>query len=555
MAVRSASSTAAFSPAACPRLAVASDGTLAAVHEPDRVAVLELPGAAPFAEVGIDPEAAASDVAWVGAPPRLLVLSRYAAHSTVHLVDPYGPRTIAEIRLEAPMKLCATVGTHALAVGALGAAVLTASDTHLTPYQFPARAVPVAAGAAGSQLVVALTGVIEEWDPQSRMPKRRIKLPRAGAITAVGGSDRVVWWTTQAEPARLEVSPLVNRGQPKLHELPEPIAHVAAHPRSDLVACVGAESGRVYVVDLDGRTGLRVIGAEGIERAEAAALVVGRVVGVLAAQAQHPVALVSLDRRDDAPPAGSEARAESDAEPVKKSTLYDDPPRPAPRAATPAPVPVAQAVVDWPEQRPSWRDDATAWARQVAAGGSERDAPVARAIDDLALRFELPSALRAALVLLYGAHLAGEAGAAPIDVARVLGRRWDDALGRGLLAGRGVAVYRDSRVRLAPAVLRALDELAPRTGTLVGTPGPIALLGPCVVVAPDDEPLAQVASRALAAAGGAILAAHAHAHADPHELALEGRAFGAVAMLRARTADGPCILVVADATALDLPRL
>src|ERR1700739_3060155 len=111
------------------------------------------------------------------------------------------------------------------------------------------------------------------------MRRRRIKLARAGAIAAVGGSDRVVWWMTQAEPTRLEGSPLVNRGQPKLHELPGPVAHVPAHPRSDLVACVGADTGRVYVVDRDGRSGLRVIGAEGIERAEAAALVVGRIVG------------------------------------------------------------------------------------------------------------------------------------------------------------------------------------------------------------------------------------------------------------------------------------
>src|SRR5215813_6142379 len=94
---------------------------------------------------------------------------------------------------------------------------------------------------------------------------RRLKLPRAAAITAVGGSDRVVWMTTQQEPARIDVIPLVNRGQPKLHELPEPIAAVSSHPRSDLLVCVGGETGRLYVVDLDHRGRLRVIGPEGIE--------------------------------------------------------------------------------------------------------------------------------------------------------------------------------------------------------------------------------------------------------------------------------------------------
>ena len=175
MVARSSSEIPGFSPVDRPRVAIASDGTLAAIAESTRVVVLEIPGAEPFAEIGIDVEASANEIAWVGAPPRLIILSRYTAHSTVHLIDPYGPRTVAEIRLEAPMKLFATVGAHALAVSAMGAAVLTASDTHLTPYQFPARAVPVTAGAAAGNFVVALSGSIEEWDPQARMPKRRLR--------------------------------------------------------------------------------------------------------------------------------------------------------------------------------------------------------------------------------------------------------------------------------------------------------------------------------------------------------------------------------------------
>ena len=231
-------------------------------------------------------------------PPRLLVVSRYAAHSVVHLLDPYGPRTIAEIRLETPMKLFGTTGNHALVVGARGAAVLTASESHLTPYQFPARAVPVAAGAAGSQFVVALPSAIEEWDPAARMPKRRLKLPRPAVITALGGTERVVWMTTQHDRKRVDVVPLVNRGQPKTHDVPEPIAEVTAHPRVDLLACVGGDTGRLYIVDLDGRAGMRVVGPPGIDRVESAALVVGRMLGVLAAQANHPIALVSLDGRE-----------------------------------------------------------------------------------------------------------------------------------------------------------------------------------------------------------------------------------------------------------------
>jgi hypothetical protein len=347
MVARSASQPGGFSPTEQPRVAVAGDGTLAAIHEASRVTILEVPSGAAFAEIGVDPEALASEVAWVGTPPRMLVLARYATHSTVHLLDPYGPRSIAEIRLESPMRLFASVGAAALVVGSHSSAVLAASEAHLMRYQFPSRNIPVAAGAAAGLFVVALTGSIEEWDPQSRMPKRRLRLLRAAAITAVGGSERMVWMTTQLEPARIDVIPMVNRGQPRAHELSEPIASIAGHPRSDLVACIGAETGRVYVVDLDGRHRLRILPPDGDGRFESAALVLGRMTGVLAAQAGRAVMIAPLDGRDEADPvarsalatpvaaepagaAPAEARAPAPAEPVAAGA--DDEPAPSPGA-------------------------------------------------------------------------------------------------------------------------------------------------------------------------------------------------------------------------------
>jgi hypothetical protein len=599
---RHAGAAASFVPAEKPRIAVAYDGTLAAIHEPTRVVVVELPGCTPIAEVGVDPESGASDVAWVGT--RLAVLSRYAAHSTVHLLDPHGPRTIAEIRLEAPMKLAAAVGAHALAVGALGAAVLTATDTHLTPYQFPARTVPIAAGAAAAQFVVALAGSIEEWDPHSRMPKRRLKLPRPAVITAVGGSERAVWMTTQGDPTRLDVFALVNRGQPKFHELPEPIASVASHPRSDLVACLGADSGKLYVIDLDGRTGMRTLAPEGIDKVEAAGFVLGRFTGVLCAQARRPIVVVPLEAREPDATVGVPATLPMprESEPPPHSTLTGDddeapasppptkpslfrPPSPAPAAPQrtvprkpQAPVQsLSERFSSWRdrrakeqprtehahisrETRPTWRDELVAWARGVAAGTLDKDPPMAAAVDAILARFELAPQLYPAFALLYGTHLGGADGVAPVDVARVLGRNWDEALGRGHLAGSGAVVWRDSRVRLGPWVQRALDGIPPRSGTIVGTPGAIVLLGPCVVVA-TDESLGTVAEAWLPAAGGAILAAHPGA--DVHELALEARAYGAVAMLPfdpdvGIPVDEPMIVVVTDdavADALGLPRL
>jgi len=598
----------AFTPTDRPRVAITGDGTLAVIAEATRAVLVELPGGAAFAEVGIDPEASASELAWVGAPPRLLVLSRYAAYSTVHLIDPHGPRTIAEIRLEAPMKLFASVGAHALAVGALGAAILSASDTQLTPYQFPARTIPTTAGAAAGNFLVALAGSIEEWDPASRLPKRRLRLPKPAVITAVGGSDRVVWMMTQNDPTRIDVMPLVNRGQPKSHDLPEPIAHVSGHPRSDLLICIGAESGKLYVVDLDGRQRLRTLGTGVIDRVGSAGLVVGRMVGVLAAQLNKPIAIIALDVREtegdtqvkQAPPGLQSHIAEpaparstltgnddDDDDPIvapARSTLVDDGPPAAERApslfptstAAPMqspperyspwrdrmpqfPVRVEQAPA-WVQPPPSWRDELVIWARAFTAGAVEH-APAAPALDTIAARFDLPSQLVPALALLYGTHLGGVHGVAPIDVSRVLGGRWDDALGTGQLAARGLVRHATSRVLLAPPIQRFLDELPVTTGTLVGEPGTVALLGPCVVVA-ADVPLAVLAKRYLATVNGAILAAFDEV--EPAELFVEARARGAAPMLRIGAGEilqvgtDPAVLVVGDdamAEQLGVPRL
>jgi hypothetical protein len=226
----------------------------------------------------------------------------------------------------------------------------------------------------------------------------------------------------------------------------------------------------------------------------------------------------------------------------------------------PASAPGPAAAPSQGDPRLSWRDHVAMWSRAVSAGAADDSAPAAPAIDALIARFDLALPLRPVLVMLYGAHLCGERGVAPVDVARILDHHWDEALGRGELARRGVAEYAGSRVALTPLILRVLDELPPVTGTLVGEPGPIALLGPCVVVA-GDEPLPVIAARCLPHVGGAILAAGGEAPLDA--LLVEARAYGAAPMrriaasLEAAPAD-PAILVTVDAELADrlgLPRL
>ena len=446
----------------------------------------------------------------------MLVVTATESHTDVRLVDPFAePRRVAEIRLEGVMRLAAANGTHALLLGARAAAVLSAGDIGVTPYQFLARTLPQIVGVAGTQFVVALPGTIEEWDPASRMPKRRLRLPRVATITSLGGSERVLWMTTAQDPARLDVLPLVNRGQPKAHELPEPIAAVSGHPQTDAVICIGTETGRIYAIDLDGKSRIRTIALPGVDRADAAALVVaGNTLSVIAAQVGRPIATAAIDGVREAEPASAPAlppikmgkaitiehahaprasepvssiyepdepmtaelpRPRTVAEALGRSTIPGSPPSPVvvdePRHVAPtawsegasdlmAKLASLRAVRDGSPDAPlraSWRDDAGGWARAVATGTFDRAAPSCPPIEALATRHGLPAHLLPALVLLYGSHLAGLEGAAPMDVARVLGRRWDEALGGGKLAELGLVVHERSRVMLAAAVLDELD--------------------------------------------------------------------------------------------------
>lgn len=412
---------------------------MAAVHEHARVSVVELPGCAEFSEIALAGDAVASEVAWIGAPPRLLVLARYASHAVAHLVDPYGPRTIAEIRIDEPVRLSGVVGPHALLLGAHAAHVVTASDTALAQYPFPARGGVPAVGGGGPQcFVVVLPGMLEEWDPHARIPKRRIKLPRAGAVAAVGGNERIAWCTWHDDPRRVDALPLVQRGEPKSHELPEAVAEVAAHPHSDLLACVGADSGRIYVIDLGGTRGMRIVGASGIERPESVGLVVGRAAGVLAAQDNRPLAFVAFDRAPEA----------------RRGTFLGEEVTPlaAPIDGPPTTVSIASTAFGSLADARDWRFELVEWARHPAG-----EPPAAPAISHLIARLELSPQLRSVIALLYGMYLAGEDGAAPVDVARVA-CGWAEALGRGELASRGVVVHDKARVRLAAAVLKALDD-------------------------------------------------------------------------------------------------
>jgi len=227
-------------PVAPTAVSAAPDGSYVAVVEPAAVTIVDPLTAAVHAEVGVA-EDSSCEVAWAGNPSRLVVVQRHADHTIIHLVDvSSAPRPLGEVRLEQPVRVLASGALHALLASDRSAFVVNAAGDRLTIADFPSRSVPTAAGAFGPHhLIVATAGALEEWDTHARQPRRRFRLPTPVYARHVGGTERVLWTVSQADPSRVVIFPLVNRGQPKLHELPEPIAAIAGHPRVELLVWIG----------------------------------------------------------------------------------------------------------------------------------------------------------------------------------------------------------------------------------------------------------------------------------------------------------------------------
>lgn len=384
-----------FIPVERSRVVVAQDGSLAAIQEPTRLTIVMLPTGEPFGVIQTDQ---ATDVGWIGA--RLLVLARSATHTRVRVVDPRAARLVAERQLDGLVELRACVDDHALVSGATDTMILSCADDAIVTRPFRSRIAPVLAGAASTWFVVAEGATLLEWEPVGAIAKRTWRLGPGVTVASVGGNERNLWRTTREAPTRIDVIPLIVRGQPKAHELPEPIAQVAGHPRSDLVACL-TESGHVFIVDLGGTSPLRSLDTGPIDHPDAIGLVGGIEIGVLVSQEGRPTTFVPL-------------------------------------------------------AMPTWRNELVAWTR---SGVVDR-VPLVPAILELSRRLELEDALTPAITLCYGAHLCGAPGVPPADLAEVLGQRWPDEVnGAGLLAATGLLVFTDEWISLAPAQCRMLDEL------------------------------------------------------------------------------------------------
>lgn len=274
-------------------VAVHRDGDLAFVVGPQQGLVIALADLALIATVPLQPGSSDVDAVWLG--DRLLLSETSVGSTRVALVDVRGPqpRICVEKQIEGAFRLRGGGGQTALLVAASQAAVVTRVDDNLQVHPFASRAVPMSVGNGSNVAIVGTAGAIEEWDLQTRTVRRRWKLAPSALPLAVGATERVIWFTAKHDATRLEVIPLVNRGQPKLQTFGEACSQVQGSVKSDWVVALGA-SGQVHALDLEGRVTPSVLHEVPMATPRLIALAVGRTAQVVVID-DDGIAFLGLD--------------------------------------------------------------------------------------------------------------------------------------------------------------------------------------------------------------------------------------------------------------------
>ena len=475
-----------------PSLVVAGDGTQVAMIEEGRVTVIDLATMRARCEIGLAGTAADSDVALAGVPSRLVVVTRMPAETRLFVVDPAGPEKLGEATTRPNMRLGAVAADSVLLIGAT-TALVDLRNLDRPPATLPVRGAVMAAGPMGdSRMVLVMAGVLEEWDASTRAPVKRMRLDRPLDLQVIGGSERRIWMVMKAAPQRIEVMNSQTKST-RVIEVPEPIERLHVHPYVDVLLAIGATSAFVVRTDRDQVT--RVPGGPFHDCVWAGNQIVAWPVDSYPQLIASPIELkdaAGADADADEVEPGSATAAEIEQIPVDvraevasqnlRSALAQ--PTFSERlaswrakldesrgAATPAaPDTTADTAANMFERRSigGWRGEIATWVRAVL-GRSHRplpflDPPV---LDALVARFELGPDARAAIVLLYGAHLIGERGVSRYDVASAIDWRWD-ALGDGAIATCPLVRIKRDRFTLLREASAALDEAPPRRGTLLG---------------------------------------------------------------------------------------
>lgn len=542
------------------RVVVSTDGQLACLVEPSQILVTSLPTLARLAEIGI---AEGTDVAIVG--EHIIAL---AGTGMLHVVDPDaadGPEKVGELQLEAGSRILATSGDYALVSLGSGAGFVTVGR-HPSLWRLPSRSAVTAAGPAATpdHFILVVGGVLEEWSATSRSPLKRFRIEKPVVARHCGGAARHVWFVPEAERDSVVALATASGGRPTRVELPEPAARVACDPSGLMLAVVGARTGGVTLVTLGDRSATSIHGGRVGD-------IAWRSPQTLLCTTDSMIEIVDVGRGGSSEEVADEPEPAEEPAPAKVMTTAERLAAWKDRVSRREPAPtngqsddaietIVANEVSYDREVVStheWRDAVAVWTRRVL-GGARSEPPLLAAgpLYDVGGRLGIAADDAPFLWLVYGARLCGLDGVAPVELAALTTRRWEEALGRGKLAATGAFVWRRTRVMLSPEVCAALDELPPLCGTAIASVAvperSVAIVAPAQV---DLAALGQWAAPQL----GPLLVPNVRGQRAPHRHVLEARIRGLQPLLAwQRVHDLPdvtSVVVVEDPALADVLQL
>jgi hypothetical protein len=470
-----------------------------AVYRNDRELVTFAGGAAPaVGTLALDAAGSADaeiEIALLGPPVALAVLTRHATTCQIALHQPPYLDQVATLDLAQPMRLAAVTGPRVALVSGDGKRVeiIRAAPRALTTHPLDVGgAVEFVVGLERNQLLFGLPRKLEVWDAVSGRPLLRLQMQLPPPPRTVGAAAGHLWVT---RPGSDEVYIYrLSDGRPFRHYVGAPVDDVISHPASPLIVLVTARGlVRLHcfahsVAMLDVPTKINLADAA------LAQLVAGEDVSLIGLNdgsttpwhmpisgSGAPTAAPEPVDTGDAPLATAAdklramrersegANAGSESGPVPRASseisLRSGGASSASSASSRLRAPTAGGA-----SNARWRDPLVTYAQEVARG-VDGDLPVV-AIDTelgaLAQRLGLPSSARRALIALYALYLIGEPELAIARLARGLGGDWTEALGNGELGALAMLRRVGGKVSLRATIADALDGHPPRAIRVLG---------------------------------------------------------------------------------------
>ncbi|HUS33140.1 MAG TPA: hypothetical protein VMZ53_31780 [Kofleriaceae bacterium] len=426
-------------------LATSPDGQWAVAREGRELAVFANAAGAPIARLGLDSDD--TDVALVGPPTSLVLVSRDERRGYVTLYQPPDFQLAARLEIESPMRLAAITGPRLalvspdmkqLVIVRTAGKALASQKLEVTgPIEF-------VVGLERNQVMLGLLKKIEVWDAVSGRPLLRPQFQFPPPPRVIGTASGHMWAMREGGDEIFVYR--LSDGRPFRHYAGSQIREVVSNPASPVLLLV-TERGLVRLHCY----------AHSLQLVDGVPQPAGAL--ALLALGEETFALGYTGGGDEPwrmSLTGTTAPATTTTEAAAAATAAANAGQPVPKSGT-------------TPRGPGWRDALVGLADRIAQGG-ELDVPTI-ALDtelgELANRLKLTPLARRGLIILYALHLAGVRGLSIAKLAEAIGD-WSEALGQGDLGALALVKTKHGNVRLRRAVTDALDGLAPRNVRLVG---------------------------------------------------------------------------------------